>query len=130
MPRTFSLGRLMLGITLSCIVCGWAVNYPEEALHWLGMVTLIAPTIVVGLALLPFSHRPLETMMAAFCGGVLAGGITCLYVAYLILPFTSAWQSWQIYCLFAVPQALGALAFGVIQIRYDPLGGTHQQIDR
>jgi hypothetical protein len=64
MPRTFSLARLMLGITLFCVVCGLAVNYPIAAV-------ILAPTCLVWFGV---------TRIVTYRGGLT---VTCLLGAGL-----------------------------------------------
>jgi hypothetical protein len=52
MPRTFSLARLMLVITLIGLACGCAVNFPYE---YLIDVFVFFPTLVPALVLFYFS---------------------------------------------------------------------------
>ena len=56
MPRTFSLARLMLGITAVCIVLGLA-NYSETTFAYLLTFCLFLPTAAVCLALVSYLRK-------------------------------------------------------------------------
>jgi len=59
MPRTYTLGRLMSGITVFCILCGLAANFPDVAAFVGAVILVFAPTIVIFLILARFSRdRP------------------------------------------------------------------------
>jgi hypothetical protein len=67
MPRTFSLAALLVAITLFCILCGLAVNFPETAFL---VALLFSPAIAVMIALSRFSKHPVLLMFNAIVGGV------------------------------------------------------------
>lgn len=58
MPRTFSLARLLLAITICAALCGLAVNFPEAGLFASFLVALAFPTILVWILFIRISrHR-------------------------------------------------------------------------
>ena len=70
MPRTFTLSRLMAGITAFCIVCGLAANFPEAATFVAAVLLVLAPTIVVFLISARFSRDPAPLGCLIFSGAV------------------------------------------------------------
>src|SRR5437762_3176804 len=121
MPRTFSLARLLLGITAFCLLCGLFANFPNEAL----IAVLPIPTLIVYYALLRYSRRPLLMTIAALTGALL-GFLYCNALGGLVFPFVipkAAVNQEVKTCLFvysnvvyiisvAITPALGALILG------------------
>jgi hypothetical protein len=70
MPRTFSLQRLMLAITLFCIACSIAAAYPEPSLACLILLSLFTPTLIVCQVLVSLSSRSqrMTTLLFALVG--------------------------------------------------------------
>jgi hypothetical protein len=104
MPRTFSLARLLLGITMFCAVCGVAVNYPEAALACAYAGGYFGPTIIVWLLLIRFSDHPVLLSVNCLVG---------VFVGFLFAPsimWPSSW--WDMFVFEAIPPALGALLLG------------------
>src|SRR5262245_24111974 len=70
MPRTFSLGRLLLVITLFCLICGALVNFPRHVFAAFVIAILFSPTIFIWLTLAFYSHHQLLTTLACLAGSV------------------------------------------------------------
>jgi hypothetical protein len=90
MPRTFTLARLMLGITAFCILCGLAVNFPGEALECAAFGVFFGPTIVVWLVMLRRTRQPVTLSVIAMMGawlGLLATVLLLLLVILIPLQF-------------------------------------------
>lgn len=71
MPRTFSLFRLMLGITAFCVICGLAVNvasFPEGPLVCVLVAGLCTPAIFIWLLMLGCSTRPVKLSIVSAIG--------------------------------------------------------------
>lgn len=70
MSRTFSLWRLLVGVTVLCVVCALAVNFPQAIL----MAALILPYLVVPLVCAwligMFSRRRRLTFAISLFGGL------------------------------------------------------------
>ena len=109
MSRTFSLGRLMVGVTVFCVLCGLAVNFPEVAMGCAGLGLFCAPTVIVCGVLGKYSIRPSSlwtlSLLGAFVGLLLVPGFG--------LTWRSGWQDYvQFFLRVQIPPALGALLFG------------------
>jgi hypothetical protein len=87
-PRTFSLARLLLAVTLFCVLCGLAVNYPVEALAFIALPSLfvLPPTFCVLLSKL--GRRPNVSFTAAMIG-MFSGYAVDFLLSRVLLP---AWQ--------------------------------------
>jgi hypothetical protein len=71
MPRTFSLARLMIGITAFSIFCGVAVNYPFALFL---LVIFAIPLAILWIALVVlFLHRTAATIATVFAAIELLG---------------------------------------------------------
>ena len=57
MPRTFSLARLMVGITVLCALLGLAVCGSEELQAFVLLFALLSPTAIVYLTLVSFARN-------------------------------------------------------------------------
>lgn len=73
MPSTFSLARLLVAITLFCLLCGLAANFPDvffQSLFLFGFFVL--PSLLAWLAMVPFSNQrvflSLLSILGAFGG--------------------------------------------------------------
>lgn len=108
MPRAFTLQRLMLAITVFCIVCGLSAAFPAIAvLAW-----IIAPAAFVWIVLAAFSHRPWELLSTCAIGAFIG-------LFYLLLFSTgppAGVSEWQEHFYILIPPALssflGALLLG------------------
>jgi hypothetical protein len=67
-PRTFSLARLLLAITLFCLLCGLAVAFPGEAFF----AVIVSPPVIAWLVMLPFSNRRVALSVWSFLGAFIA----------------------------------------------------------
>jgi hypothetical protein len=111
MSRTFSLGQLMVGTTTCCLLCGLAVNYPQESLDIILTVSLMVPTMVVVLVLASASRQRLTLSIFALLGALL-GVILAPAVQYSGPPMTW-WQHYKHeFVPGSIPPLLGALVFG------------------
>ena len=107
MTRTFSLRRLLFGMTALCVVAGLAVNFPLHALVAAAVIGWLAPTLLVVQIGLLFSKRRWATIVWGLLGA-LAG--TCLTPAVMAPARPSWWDQYvSCYLLFAIPPACGAL---------------------
>jgi hypothetical protein len=70
MPRTFSLFRLMLGITAFCLLCGLAVNFPELALNCAALLVMCLPSGLIYLVMCIYSRDRLALLGASVVGAV------------------------------------------------------------
>jgi hypothetical protein len=124
MPRTFSLAGLMVGVTLLCLVCGLAVNYPVGArvvaLVVALIAILIAPTVIVWLGLMRLSRHRIALTFTSVVGGML-GFVLWIGVVELSL-FGSGWAAIG---LFTVP-AIGALFLSGIMLVADVYLGRRE----
>ena len=114
MPRTFSLQRLMLAITLICIACSIAVAYPKESLAYILLLTLFTPTVIVCQVLVSLSspNQRLTTLLIAL-SGALVTLIFALPVMDSGLPRRTVWQALEPYVLpIAIGPTVGALGLG------------------
>ena len=120
MPRTFSLARLLLAVTLIAALCGLAVNFPV-----FGQTG--APAIIVLVSFVCFSNEPI--VMALFCFvGASAGAMVLKPMALAVLgePSAPALQQNQLAGAIttAVCPAFGAFLVGAalvfIEFYYPP----------
>src|SRR5262245_37074449 len=109
MSRTFTLGRLMLGITAFCLVCGLAVNFPDFVIGGVMFLSLLAPPAVAWLVLAGFAKWR----------GSLAWNV-CLgaFVGFVVTAIFSSGQPggpwWLDYLVWIVPPTAGAFVFGTV----------------
>ena len=113
MPRTFSLARLMLGITAFCLVCGLVVNYPELAIALASAIICIAavlcPTMFITLALVNKANHRGTLIFVAFVGAVY--GIAAR-LSLFPLWWTLNHGGDAFFMSLAIPPALGAFITG------------------
>src|SRR5215475_5926540 len=57
MPRTFSLARLMLGVTLFCVMCAVVAYYGKDFDVFLVIALLFVPTAIVCLVVASFAKK-------------------------------------------------------------------------
>ena len=107
MSRTFSLGRLMIGVTVFCVLCGLAVNFPEVAIGCAVIGSIVAPPAVIWLVLSRFAKRRGSLLWNVIPGAVLG------FVAGSLL-VCGCETFWIAYSKFEIPSSLGAFAFGVV----------------
>ena len=107
MSRTFSLARLLLGITAFCLLCGLAVNFPEAARACAFIISLLAPTVVVALVLGGFARS-----RGPFNGTVAFGGMIGAFAMALFMGGPPGpW--WLDYLVFVAHSGGGALILGI-----------------
>src|SRR5438094_514998 len=113
MPRTFSLARLLLGITLFCLLCGLAVNFPEVAiaLAWATIATaaVLCPTMCITLVLVHMANHRGSLIFIAFVGAVY--GIAARLTLFPLW-WTLNYGGNVFYLSLATPPALGAFITG------------------
>jgi hypothetical protein len=108
MARTFSLGRLMLNVTLFCALCGFVVNYPEE----LRYVPFFGPTLIPALILAGFARYRELLLFFALLG--LLNGIA----VWPLLPNPTPWLYADVsplvgsLAIFGLPCAFATIAAG------------------
>jgi hypothetical protein len=72
---SFSLRRLMVGVTVLCVLCALIANFPEAAIALALTIPFLVPTVVVCAGLPLLSSRPFSvfvaTMIGAFVGRLL-----------------------------------------------------------
>jgi hypothetical protein len=109
MSRTFTLARLMLGITAFCLVCGLAVNFPDFVIGSVGILSVFAPPAIAWLVLARFAKW--RGSLAWNLGvGAFIGFITAS-----IFSSGQPWGPWWLdYLLLVAPATIGAFAFGVV----------------
>jgi hypothetical protein len=111
MPRTFTLRRLLIGVTLFCVACGLAANFPQETIASVYLGSHFVPTVIVWLALSKVSRRP---GWLSCC--VLIGALVGFMFIALCLPISVGGLHRKNYLFeyltIAIPPALGALALG------------------
>jgi hypothetical protein len=118
MPRTFSLSRLLLFITLLCLLCGLAVNFPLQTLAFVFIAGAFVPTAIVCLTLVSFSRRRMTVLIISMLG---AGICVLLGPAQIHMgpPPRTVWESVQpLYAGMSFP-ALGALLLGATALAAD-----------
>ena len=111
MERTFSLARLMVVITLICVVCAVAAYYGKDFGAYLLLVALFAPTGIVCLLLGSFSRRPKTTMVISFAGAFLVAFF--MPMGHMGRPSMNVWELiLRDFGDLAVFPPLGSLVFG------------------
>jgi len=112
MPRTFSLARLLVAITLFSLFCGLAVNFPIVALICGATVLFFVPTFLVWLVLASYSRHGHAMAFTSFVGaicGLTVGGPLALLVMSPISVNDSPLMQWFKWFVLALIPALGAL---------------------
>jgi len=109
MPRTFTLARLMLGVSLFCILCGCAVNFPFALSP--EFAVLLAPAIGITLILSFFSKHRGVLILIAFVGA-LYGIAAYPAIGPLLRWFESNSGLMVQYLALAAPPAIGATVAG------------------
>ena len=116
MPRTFTLQRLMLAVTLICIACAIAVAYPTPLTAYLLLLTLFAPTVIVCQVLVSYSspNERMTTLLIALFGAFIGFMFAVEAPAFQMGPGPRT--AWQAVAPFAGPMTvfptLGALVLG------------------
>jgi hypothetical protein len=128
MPRTFSLQRLMLAITLICIACSIAVAYPQASLAYALLLALFTPTVIVCQILVSLSspNQRMTTLLIALLGAFL-GFVFVLPVFGFEGRPTTIWQAIQPLILpITIGPTVGALALGGAALLDDLLRLRHR----
>lgn len=121
MSLTFSLRRLLVGVTVVCVLCALVANFPQAAHAVVLGIPFVAPTIVM-CAVLPWcSSRPLLTLFAAIAGA----WIGWMYFPHTIHELRSEppdWWDMYSYTLQsqAFPAAAGAFFGGFACVGFFP----------
>jgi hypothetical protein len=115
MPRTFSLFRLMLGITAFCLLCGLAANFPEASSVVGRVVAFFGPTIVIWLLIMRRSRQWFDATIVSVIGSV----VGLVVSACVVLPILFHFQAWigvtfefLVFAALSVGSALGVLTLG------------------
>ena len=116
MPRTFTLQNLMIGITLFCILCGLAWNFPQESLAYALLLALFIPTVIVCQILVSFSRERMTTLIIALIGATI-GLVFSPPISVFGAHFTGSPRTvWQCIAPMILPMAIlppfGALVLG------------------
>jgi len=113
MARTFSLGRLMVVVTLVCVICAVAASYGEDFGAYLLVASLFVPTAIVCLTLVSFAKRRKTTLAISILGAVI-GWFLLMPVSMHMGPGPkTAWEVIQPDIIpFAIFPPIGALVFG------------------
>ena len=107
MSRTFSLGRLMVGVTVFCVLCGLAVNFPEMVIGWAFIDSIVGPPAVIWLVLSRFAKWRGSLLWNVSIGAVLGLVVGALFVC-------GCETFWLAYAKIEIPSSLGAFVFGVV----------------
>jgi hypothetical protein len=121
MSLTFSLRRLLVGVTVVCVICALVANFPKAAFAVVLAVPFFLPTVVVCATLPWFSLRPRGALATALAGAIIGWLLTpTLYVNW----GTSVPEWWDLYSLDlqtqAWPPALGAFVLGFAWVMFFP----------
>jgi hypothetical protein len=119
MPRSFSLARLMLGITLLCIACGVAFYLPEKGLFgWLALLFVLPPGLPM-LGFVVFARDPWQMFFVTLLGAI--AGFLLFPLLYVILVvtisdirWTSQHANFALFILFPTGATLGVLLAGTL----------------
>jgi K+-sensing histidine kinase KdpD len=114
MPRTFSLARLMIVITLVCVVCAVAAHYGKDFDDYLIVSLLFVPTGVVCLAVASFAHNRIIVLAFSIIGAFLSSFFLPAVQGSHHLMSNNTWTLIEpLFGPLAVIPPLGALIFGV-----------------
>lgn len=94
----------MVGVTLICLFCGFAVNYPQEAKAFAAISILLLPTVGVWRLLVWFSTQPILVSIS-----VLSGSVTILVIMTLLSSHIDL-------LALAIAPAAGGAIFGSLQL--------------
>ena len=131
MSQTFTLRRLMMGVTLLCVLLALGVNFPVVSLVVALVIGHFIPTIVVCAVLPWFSSRRVLTLNVALVGAI---------VGFLVAPAMHVHSAglpdvWDMVSLMlaskALPAAAGAIIAGFACVGFFPRRiKARQEIDR
>lgn len=109
MPRAFSLGLLMLVVTLLCMATGVAVRFPVIAIALLAVVGYLVPMVMVLSVVSRYTNQRRATWIAGSIGA-LVGNLFFSPVIMRMGPPRPFWYEYfTSYLAVAIPIALGAL---------------------
>jgi hypothetical protein len=111
MPRTFSLRRLMLVVTLVCVAVGVAVQFPDFAIATTAVMGYLAPTLFV---LNITARHSRQRQAALFLGaiGAVAGYVFFTPAIMRMGPAKPWWAEYfSSYLFIAIPPAIVGLLF-------------------
>jgi hypothetical protein len=114
MSLTFSLRRLLVGVTVLCVLCALVANFPSVSLAVALAIPFMLPTIVVCAGLSWLSSRPLETCVFAVTGA---------FVGYVLTPGVRAeWSDLYSFDVRTPPwlPAAGAFVLGIGWVIFFP----------
>lgn len=118
MPRTFSLARLMIGVTLFCVACAVAVNFPKPVLVFFVAAFVFGPTVVIWFLLFRYWNRPILITVACFIGAAMGfmffpPAVIFFMGSVLGVPWTG-WLQDMTYFLVPIGPPVGAAVIGAI----------------
>ena len=108
MTRTFSLRRLLFGMTVLCVVTGLAAKTPVEALRFAPVAICFVPALVVLVLVSLDSPRPCTTFLVGAFGAAIVFGFLLAEMGFPG-PRDSSWRSLEI--SIGITTAIGALMF-------------------
>ena len=112
MARTYSLARLMFGVTLFCIVCGLAANFPLLAAECAVIAALFMPTAIVWFVMASLSQDSNPVLSAC-----LFGTIVGFFLGDGILMGSGMSRGFQLdWPILSIPPAIGAAIFGSLAL--------------
>jgi hypothetical protein len=113
MSRTFSLARLMLGITLLCVMCAVAVNFPIAAILVAYLVVQLLPVVFVWFVLTRYSPHRGGLAFTCLVGGLLGLIPVSPFAAGAVLDdldlIDDFWRGPLAFAILAFGAAVGAL---------------------
>lgn len=116
MPRTFSLKRLLLGITFFGVLFGLIANLPESAFYVAWYLGFFLPAMILSVLLPIASARRRLTAVMGLIGGIVgsyAMPAVIMAVASSGSRPTNLWDYYVGYYLIAtIPPALGVFLLG------------------
>ena len=111
---TFSLRRLLVGVSVLCAILALVANFPEVAISLALAIPFFVPTIVVCSGLSWLSSRPIPTFATTFVGA---------FVGLLLTPGVIAeWSDLYSFDLLSPPwlPAVGAFVLGLPWVMFCP----------
>jgi len=118
MPRTFTLARLMLGITAFCILCGLLASRSETVVAYALTVLSLTPAAIVCLTLVSFSRRRKTVMTITFIGALIGQ----LFAGIDPPGPMTVWEAIEpVFIPIAISSTFGALVVGGIALAIEPL---------
>src|SRR5262249_29241230 len=127
MPRTFSLARLLLAITIVGFACGAFANLPEID-FWLVFFALLIPAIALTIVLSIFSQHRCFLIFNAFVGAVFGFAVLPSFARPLGLG-SCCFDSRTNLSAFISP-LVGALLFGGLFLLAEKLDSRSQTKNR